>query len=83
MELCKTREIGFEEANWLLRGNDEAQGFKSIFNGKDLSGWYTYLANHGKNNDPDRVFTVEDGVQPLPALLEEEDEEEDEPAACW
>ena len=35
----KVREIGSEEANWLLRGNDEAQGFKSVFNGKDLSGW--------------------------------------------
>ncbi|MFT5031427.1 MAG: hypothetical protein ACI9VS_003896 [Candidatus Binatia bacterium] len=35
----KTRDIGSEEANWLLRGNDQALGFKSIFNGKDLNGW--------------------------------------------
>jgi hypothetical protein len=35
----KTRAIGSEEANWLLRGNDQALGFKSIFNGKDLNGW--------------------------------------------
>lgn len=32
------REIDSEEANKLLRGTDP-DGFKSIFNGKDLSGW--------------------------------------------
>ena len=37
-------------------------GWISLFNGKDLSGWYTFLDQHGKNNDPDRIFTVEDGV---------------------
>ncbi len=33
------REIPSEEANQMLRGDDEAQGFTSIFNGKDLTGW--------------------------------------------
>lgn len=33
-----------------------------LFNGKDLSGWYTFLPSKGKNNDPDKVFTVEDGT---------------------
>ena len=33
------REIGGEEANQLLRGDDAKQGFTSIFNGKDLDGW--------------------------------------------
>jgi hypothetical protein len=32
------REIGSDEANKLLRGNDP-DGFKSIFNGKDFTGW--------------------------------------------
>lgn len=37
--------------------------FKPLFNGKDLSGWYTWLQGHGKNNDPDGIFTVqEDGI---------------------
>jgi len=31
-----------------------------LFNGRDLSGWYTYLQNSGKNNDPKKVFTVND-----------------------
>src|SRR5438309_410680 len=30
------------------------------FNGKDLTGFYTYLHDH-KYNDPDHVFTVSDG----------------------
>lgn len=33
-----------------------------LFNGKDLTGFYTYLAKYGKNNDPEKVFTVQDGV---------------------
>ena len=30
----------------------------SLFNGKDLSGWYTYINGKGVGNDPDGVFTV-------------------------
>jgi hypothetical protein len=33
-----------------------------LFNGRDLSGWYTFLQKHGKNHDPDRVITVEQGA---------------------
>ena len=33
-----------------------------IFNGKNLKGWYTFLKESGKNNDPKKVFTVEDGM---------------------
>jgi len=33
-----------------------------LFNGKDLAGFYTYLQQHGKNNDPDHVFRVQNGV---------------------
>ena len=33
------REIPAEEANRRLRGDDAAQGFQSLFNGKDLTGW--------------------------------------------
>jgi hypothetical protein len=34
----------------------------TLFNGKDLTGFYTYLAKLGKNNDPEKVFTVNDGA---------------------
>lgn len=33
-----------------------------LFNGKDLSGLYTWLRGLGKNNDPTKVFTVQDGM---------------------
>jgi hypothetical protein len=29
-----------------------------LFNGRDLEGWYTWIADRGKNNDPKDVFTV-------------------------
>lgn len=40
------REIPAEEANALLRGDDAADGFTPIFNGKDLSGWAGALDNY-------------------------------------
>jgi hypothetical protein len=33
-----------------------------LFNGKDLANFYTYLRGHGKNKDPENVFTVKDGA---------------------
>ncbi len=30
-----------------------------LFNGKDLDGWYTYIKERGRNNDPLKVFTVQ------------------------
>ena len=33
-----------------------------LFNGKDLSGWYTFLKGRGVNNDPKNVFTVQKGM---------------------
>jgi len=32
-----------------------------LFNGKNLDGWYTFIKGRGKNNDPEKVFTVADG----------------------
>ena len=39
-----------------------AERFEPLFNGRDLEGWYTFLQRHGKDSDPDRVITVEDGA---------------------
>jgi hypothetical protein len=33
-----------------------------LFNGQNLDGWYTFLKSKGKNSDPDKVFSVIDGV---------------------
>jgi len=37
-------------------------GWVSIFNGKNLDGWYTYLQSSGKNNDPKGIIKVENGM---------------------
>lgn len=36
--------------------------FKPMFNGKNFNGWYRFLPTKGKNNDPDSVFTINDGL---------------------
>lgn len=33
-----------------------------LFNGKNLDGWYTFLQNRGRDSDPNKVFTVQDGM---------------------
>ena len=43
-------------------GSRASEGWTDLFNGKDLSGWYTFLQKHGKNHDPDGVITIDDGV---------------------
>ncbi len=35
---------------------------RELFNGKDLTNWYTFLQGRGKNVDPDGVFSVKDGI---------------------
>lgn len=44
--------------------NTDASGKNTIqlFNGKDLTNWYTFLKERGRNNDPKHVFTVQDGM---------------------
>ncbi len=45
----------------LANGQDPA-GTIHLFNGKDLTGWYTFLKDRGKDVDPNKVFTVHDGM---------------------
>jgi 3-keto-disaccharide hydrolase len=33
-----------------------------LFNGNDLANFYTWLVGFGKNNDPQKVFSVQDGM---------------------
>ena len=42
--------------------NNGAVQLVALFNGNDLTGWYTYTQAHGKNNDVGKAFTVEDGI---------------------
>ncbi len=34
----------------------------SLYNGRNLDGWYTFLQNRGRNVDPKKVFTIQDGM---------------------
>jgi hypothetical protein len=52
------------------------QGWVELFNGRDLTGWYTFLRSKGKNNDPKKVFKVEEGmihINDIPVTTEDED----------
>jgi hypothetical protein len=42
--------------------NGYAQTKQVLFNGKDLSNWYSFLSKQGKNHDPGKVFSVENGL---------------------
>lgn len=43
--------------------NDETNSKTiKLFNGKNLDGWYPFLQNRGRDNDPKNVFTVRDGM---------------------
>lgn len=42
--------------------NDSTTQLIPLFNGKDLSGWYTYTETYGLNNDEEKEFRVEDGI---------------------
>src|SRR5215471_10746346 len=46
----------------LAAGNPKLGPKIKLFNGKNLDGFYTFLEKHGKNNDPDHVFRVENGA---------------------
>jgi Domain of Unknown Function (DUF1080) len=46
----------------LFCANAQEPKMKPLFNGKDLDGWYSFLTTKGKNNDPEKVFTVENGL---------------------
>jgi hypothetical protein len=45
------REIPADEANRRLRGDDAAQGFQPIFNGRDLAGWTGAVENYEIRDD--------------------------------
>src|SRR5262249_48816842 len=40
---------------------DRQISFHPLFNGKNLDGWYLFLQKHGRDNDPEKVVTVENG----------------------
>ena len=60
--LLLTSEINLSYAVDGTGKQDTKKETIKLFNGKDLDGWYTFLQNRGKNNDPKNVFTVQNGI---------------------
>ncbi len=46
--------------NGQLVPQEREEKMKPLFNGRNLDGWYSFLQTNGKNNDPQKVFIVED-----------------------
>ena len=54
--------VGLSGAPLVAAAPATDDGWMPLFNGKDFTGWYSYLEGEGRNNDPGHVFTVKDGV---------------------
>ncbi len=48
--------------SYCLYAQKPQKNSKQLFNGKNLEGWYSFLKSNGKNNDPEKVFSIEGGV---------------------
>lgn len=48
----------------LFLGLSETESFGQVqlFDGHSLNGWYTFLQDRGRDTDPKKVFTVQDGM---------------------
>lgn len=46
----------------IIAGGCRAEVEKELFNGKDLSNWYTFIKDRGVNVDPKGVFAVTNGI---------------------
>ena len=46
----------------ILLNASSSSGQIQLFDGQSLNGWYTFLQDRGRHNDPKNVFTVQDGM---------------------
>ncbi|MDR3261938.1 MAG: glycoside hydrolase family 3 C-terminal domain-containing protein [Tannerella sp.] len=51
-----------DKASFTKLNGGTAANILPLFNGKDLTGWYTYTKTYGKNNDVEKAFVVDNGV---------------------
>jgi len=60
--LCFLAALGLVAAHGLGRAGDD-KGFKPLFNGKDLTGWKTFLKEEKDKDkaDPAKTFVIKDG----------------------
>jgi hypothetical protein len=55
--MCRPILIGL-----LLVGCSDPSGPRALFNGRNLDGWYSFLDPGGRDNDPNGIFGVTDGM---------------------
>jgi len=48
--------------NSIIEKSNSKNSKIKLFNGENLDGWYKFIKDKGRNNDPGNVFTVQDGV---------------------
>jgi hypothetical protein len=61
--LLTCAEAGFaRQSNSSPSGNGTEKSELKLFNGKNLDGWYIFLKGKGRDNDPNKVFTVQKGL---------------------
>jgi hypothetical protein len=51
-------------------------GWVSLMNGTNFDGWYTFLPSTGKNNDPKKVFKIENGMLHILDIPESDEKQE-------
>jgi hypothetical protein len=54
--------ISFLAILLFLAGKATGYAQVRLFNAQNLDGWYTFLQDRGRDNDPKNVFTVQDGM---------------------
>lgn len=54
--------VGLAMLTGTRAGAYQAGNTYPLWNGEDFEGWYTFIPEYGKNNDPLDIFTIEDGV---------------------
>jgi hypothetical protein len=47
---------------YCANAQQQQKELKPLFNGKNFDGWYSFLTSKGKNNDPEKVFNIENGL---------------------
>lgn len=50
------------ESSVVISNNHTEKDKIQLFNRENLDGWYTFLKDKGRDNDPNKVFTVEEGI---------------------
>src|SRR5260221_5657068 len=62
LTLVAASTIAMKVESGLAQTAPSQQATIHLFNGQNLDGWYTFIKDRGKDNDPKAVFTVKDNL---------------------